>query len=625
VREGQTAVREGQTAMRAARKVLVASLVGTILLSACTSTTSEPEASTTPGLPCLADPTAKCRALDFEGLDMTGMDLAGRDLAYSDLDGANLTGANLSGANFFGASLQGVVLRGANMRKADLYAADVRDADMVGADLSGSNLTETNFYGADLSGADLDGTLLVRTSFGNANLTDASVRDAIVTRTDLRGTDLSQSVWTNSVTRGEYAHADDLEELGALVCDFTGCSKEIIATSGGGESVIDPDMFRVAMMAQMRMAPAYLADPPSLSRLTATSMLGASGVYGLDLDVAGWNSPAVILPAELQDAAALYALNNVALGIRFDTVDRTRNTILQPVEGPRDTVLWRATENNPASRAAIVYAATLASAAALERAANDGHSERRVSYDVQSGAWQPTAPGFAPSLQPGWGELQTFRDSSRQCRAGAPVLDDAGVQEVIEITNNLTSEQKSAARFWDDERIRTNTPIGHWHDITLQIVESELREGRLIPREAVQLMAEMHMAMADAMIMTWFDKYAYRTARPITVIRGTDEYWNSYLGNPPFPAYPSGHAAVSAAAAEVITDHLGEFEFTDNRFRANSGAVETLNSAPRTYPNVRAAAKEAALSRVWGGIHFMTDADGGERVGKCTAEAQLTR
>jgi membrane-associated phospholipid phosphatase len=137
--------------------------------------------------------------------------------------------------------------------------------------------------------------------------------------------------------------------------------------------------------------------------------------------------------------------------------------------------------------------------------------------------------------------------------------------------------------------------------------------------EAVKLMTSLHMAMADAMTMTWFEKYTYRTARPITVIRGTDPYWNSYLGNPPFPAYPSGHAAVSAAAAEVIADVLGEWEFTDNRFRGNSGAVETLNSAPRTYPGVRAAAEEAGLSRVWGGIHFMTDYEGGRRIGLCTA------
>lgn len=611
--------------MKNLRRAILLPLTGAILLTACAGSAAEPEAATTPGLPCLEDPAAQCRGMDFEGLDLTAWNLAGRDLAYSDLDGAILTGVDLSTTNLFGASLRGANLRGANLNGSELYAADVRDADLAGVDLTGANLTETNFYGADLTEADLDGTLLLRTSFGDANLNRASVENAVVTRIDLRGADTSESAWTNSVTRKEYAHAEELEALGAIVCGFAECSKEVTTTNTGEKVAIDPEMFRFAMIAQMRTALAYLADPPGLSRHVATSMLGASGVYEFDMRVQGWEDPDVTLPEGLQDIAALYALNNVSIAQRFNTEDPTRNTILQPTEGPRDTILWRATETVPEVRAAVVYAATLSSVAALARSANDGFKERVTTYDIESGQWQPTPPGFAPALQPGWGQLRTFGETSRQCRAGAPEIGADDVQEVIEIAENLTRDQKNSARFWDDERIRTTTPIGHWHDIAAQLVRTKMKAGEIVPRDAIRLMTEVHMAMADAMIMVWYEKYTYRTARPITVIRETDEYWNSYLGNPPFPAYPSGHAAVSAAASEVLARGLGEFEFTDDRFRGNSGAVETLNSAPRTYPNVRVAAEEAALSRVWGGIHFLADSEGGRRIGLCTADVHTER
>lgn len=576
-------------------------------------------------MPCLDTRQTACRTLDFAGADLSGRDLIGRDLAYSNLSGANLSGADLTNANLFGANLVGANLTNANLTGIAMRAADVRDADLTGADLTGADLSETNFFGADLQNARLDATLLQRTTFGGADLRNSSVTNAIATRVDLRETLLDGSDWTGSVTRAEYPHADDLDALGALVCGFTACSEKIVTTDTGAAAPVDPKMLNFALDSQLRTALAFLSDPPGSSRHAATTMLAGMGVYDSDLQVQGWTNPETGLPSGLQDAAALYAVNNASTALRFNTDDLTRNTILQPTEGPRDTILWRATTDVPETRAATVYAATMATAAALERAKNDGFKERVTTYDAESGAWRPTPPGFAPALQPGWGELTTFSAASRQCRAGAPVLDAAAREEVVTISKNLTPDQKAAARFWDDERIRTTNPIGHWYDIANQVVLTKLEDGSIAIGEAMRLMTELHMAMADTMIMVWSEKYTYRTARPITAIRETDPYWNSYLGNPPFPAYPSGHAAISTAAAEVLSRWLGEFEFTDNRFRSNSGAVETLNSKPRTYPNLRAAAREAALSRVWGGIHFMADAEGGQRIGLCVAGVHTSR
>jgi membrane-associated phospholipid phosphatase len=98
----------------------------------------------------------------------------------------------------------------------------------------------------------------------------------------------------------------------------------------------------------------------------------------------------------------------------------------------------------------------------------------------------------------------------------------------------------------------------------------------------------------------------------VTYIRRLiDPKWETLLITPPFPEYPSGHSAQSAAAAAVLTDLLGEsFAFQDATRR-------TDGLTPRAFPSFWAAADEAAISRLYGGIHFRAAIDRGQEQGRC--------
>jgi membrane-associated phospholipid phosphatase len=122
------------------------------------------------------------------------------------------------------------------------------------------------------------------------------------------------------------------------------------------------------------------------------------------------------------------------------------------------------------------------------------------------------------------------------------------------------------------------------------------------------------IAMADSFIACWQAKYEYDLVRPVTYIRRViDPKWEALLVTPPFPEYPSGHSMQSAAAAEVLTQAFGEnFAFEDATHSADG-------LPPRSFPSFWAAAEEAAISRLYGGIHFRAAIERGLEKGRCIA------
>ncbi len=104
--------------------------------------------------------------------------------------------------------------------------------------------------------------------------------------------------------------------------------------------------------------------------------------------------------------------------------------------------------------------------------------------------------------------------------------------------------------------------------------------------------------------------------RPVTsyIRRVIDPKWDPFLITPPFPEYPSGHSTQSAAAATVMTNLFGEdFAFLDATDR-------TDGLAPRAFPSFSAAASEAAISRLYGGIHFRAAIERGLVQGRCIGD-----
>jgi hypothetical protein len=171
----------------------------------------------------------------------------------------------------------------------------------------------------------------------------------------------------------------------------------------------------------------------------------------------------------------------------------------------------------------------------------------------------------------------------------------AAALEVYETARTLTEEQRLVARFWSDDPMLTPTPAGHWIAIVLQIAERDS-----LPVEVISgTLAKLGVAQADAFISCWSTKFKYNLLRPVSYIRRhIDPAWEPLLITPPFPEYTSGHSTQSGAAATVLTAALGE------NFAFDDATHEDEGLPIRSFPSFAAAAEEAAVSRLYGGIHF---------------------
>jgi hypothetical protein len=186
--------------------------------------------------------------------------------------------------------------------------------------------------------------------------------------------------------------------------------------------------------------------------------------------------------------------------------------------------------------------------------------------------------------------------------------------EVLAVTGALSDEQERIARFWSDDPMLSPTPPGHWIAIALTVIE----DRDLDIRRASDMLARLGIAMADAFIGCWRTKYQYDLLRPVTYInRVIDPGWRPMLATPPFPEYPSGHSSQSGAAAEVLGGLVG----TDVAFVDRTHVDDGLPA--RRFGSFRAAADEAALSRLYGGIHFRSAIERGLDQGRCVGRHVL--
>jgi len=220
-------------------------------------------------------------------------------------------------------------------------------------------------------------------------------------------------------------------------------------------------------------------------------------------------------------------------------------------------------------------------------------------------------------LLPHWGEVRTFAmPNGASCPVPPPpeYSEDPDsvffkqALEVYEAVNHGTPEQKAIARFWSDDPMLSPTPPGHWISIALQALDHEDAD---LDRN-VEALALLGVALADGFVGCWDAKYRYDLVRPITYIRRLiDKKWEALLITPPFPEYPSGHSTQSGAAAVVLTQLFGEnFAFEDH-------TPEADGLMPRKFPSFHAAAEEAGISRLYGGIHYRAAIVEGLRQGQC--------
>lgn len=264
--------------------------------------------------------------------------------------------------------------------------------------------------------------------------------------------------------------------------------------------------------------------------------------------------------------------------------------------------------------------------AILDWASADGFTQwNNCAYVVPTGPglWEPTPPGFAASpLQPCWGNMRPFcMLFASECMplpfpaysavAGSQFAMEA--QEVYDTVNSLSPEELEIALFWADNPGQTGTPPGHWVSILSQVCVTEGTDLAV----AAEASAKLGVALADSFISCWEMKYAYNLLRPITYIRDlagpiADAAWVTPTGvnTPPFPEFTSGHSVQSGAAAFVLRDIFGDVPFVDNT-HAN------LSIPARSFDNFDDAAEEAAVSRLYGGIHYRAACENGVDQGRC--------
>jgi hypothetical protein len=247
--------------------------------------------------------------------------------------------------------------------------------------------------------------------------------------------------------------------------------------------------------------------------------------------------------------------------------------------------------------------------------------------------WQPTPPSYMDGIEPHWNKIRPFLlDSAQQFKPERhpefSLEKDSKfyeeLMEVYDISKEITengddSEEIAIARFWDCNPFVSVTrghfmfatkkisPGAHWIGIT----KIAAKKTNANVEETMNAYTKTSIAIADAFISCWDEKYRSNLIRPETLINQyIDPDWLPILQTPPFPEYTSGHSVASGAASVMLTKIFGDnFYFEDTTELPYGLPVRTFNS-------FYAASSEAAISRLYGGIHYMAAIVNGLKQGK---------
>jgi hypothetical protein len=263
--------------------------------------------------------------------------------------------------------------------------------------------------------------------------------------------------------------------------------------------------------------------------------------------------------------------------------------------------------------------------AVIAARANDG-ATRDVPYVPfdEPGDWRRTPPFFRPPVDTQWRYVTPFalHEIEQFVPPGPPVLESEEWARDFNLTKDYgranssirTADQTQIARFWSDFSY-TATPPGHWHEIAISIAQT--KNNSLT--ENARLFALLSLAQADGAIVCWESKYRHNFWRPPTAIaRGDldgnpmteqDTNWVSLLPSPSFPEYTSGHSTFSKGSATILSEFYGTDAIS---FSATS---DSLPGVFRHFTSLAACADEIGMSRIYGGIHFLSANVDGKKCG----------
>lgn len=316
-------------------------------------------------------------------------------------------------------------------------------------------------------------------------------------------------------------------------------------------------------------------------------------------------------------AAVSYAAYGILINVypdRTDTVALILNKWLQKVD------------NEPAKHQGIILGKNISNAY-IKLRQNDGH-QKQGDYTPMSkpGDYQYT-PGWDNwVLKPDFDYAVPFAmDTVTQFRSPPPPALDSKAYAVSFNEVKAFGGRNSLSRTADQ------TIYAHWWAEFAE--HSWNRIGRIAankyildPWKTARMFALINMDIYDIYLASLESKYYYDTWRPLTAIKEADQdgnpntvaldSWEPEMLTPPWPEYPSAHAAVGSGGAEIVRYVLGTdtITFTMTSTSCLPGAEE------RTYHSLRYAADECADSRIMNGYHFRFATEEGKRQGVAIAQ-----
>ena len=382
-----------------------------------------------------------------------------------------------------------------------------------------------------------------------------------------------------------------------------------------------------------------VVNPPAASRFYTYAMLGAYEIVSLNNKTIPALSELLknYKGIQLNAASKKYDHRIAAVYCIFETGKRMLPSgfMLQKQEDEFLQKLRKNRISTPIIDESIALA-NLVAGEIVAYARTDGYGKlsAKLRYTPLKGEgyWYPTPPAYMEAVEPNWKTIRPMLiDSCNQFPPKPPIAfskDSDSIfykmaKEVYDISKSPTAEQLQIASFWDCNPFVVATsghmslgfkkisPGGHW----MNIAGIASKKARLTFDQSILLHTILSATIMDAFISCWDEKYRSNRIRPEAYInKYIDIHWLPILQTPPFPEYTSGHSVISTASAEVLSYMLGDhFSYTDN--------TEDMFEIPaRTFSSFSDAANEAAISRLYGGIHYRDAIVNGQQQGKAVGK-----
>jgi hypothetical protein len=307
-------------------------------------------------------------------------------------------------------------------------------------------------------------------------------------------------------------------------------------------------------------------------------------------------------------ASLLKSFNTGLTSANLATIDSLENAYNEKLKPGSGTVFQRS-QSFGRSVAAAVHEWSLTD--------NFNPSNVGYVYPVFDGGWVPTPPAFVnPPVMPFLSAARPLLASNLNAVADPPPFaysEDVGsdfykmVKEVYDVSQTLTQEQKDIALFWVDQGNNSGfTPPGH----DFSLITQALANNGVTLATAAQALAKAGIAERDATIICFTTKYTYNLIRPVSYIREfIDNAWLSFIPTPPHPEYPAAHAFITGSAMKAAERVIGPTGIIDHTY-------DFKGWTPRSYNSLFDAAREAGISRLYGGIHYRKSIEIGLELGE---------